>query len=224
MRTARWMTPLVGVTLAAALAAPAAGRVPAAASTQAVLAAGTLTSADVPPGWTATKQHDTNDKNFAGIASCKQIKAASSAARKSVPRRLSPTFTDTTSPNQLTSAEDTVYAFKDAAAAGRFLSVYKATAAQACLTAATKKAVGASRVQVNVVPRTDLQGVGDDNAGYEATLQGNDRQGNPVTVVFDVLAVRVGRGFIGFDFGNQGGRLPQASQIVNTIAQRVAAA
>ena len=224
MRQARWMTPLVGLTIAAAFVAPAAAGVPAAASNQAILAAGTLTPADVPPGWTATKQRDTNDKNFAGIAACKQIKAASSAARRSVPRRLSPTFTDLNSANQLTSAEDTVYAFKDAAASARFLSVYKASVAQTCLTAATKRAVGRARVQVTVVPLANLQDVGDDNAGYEATLQGADRQGNPVTVVFDVLAVQVGRVFVGFDFGNQGGRLGQAPQIVNAVINRVATA
>jgi hypothetical protein len=224
MPTARWMTPVVGVALVAALASPAVARARAAASNRALLDAGTVTSGDVPPSWTASKQHDTSDKSFASIAACKQIRAASSAARKSVPRRLSPTFTDLRSPNQLTSAEDTVYAFKDAAAAERFLSVYKATDAQACLTTATKKAVGRAVVQVSAAPVASLHGVGDDSAGWEATLHATDRQGNSVTVVFDVIAVRVGRAFVGFDFSNQGGPLGQARSIITAVVQRVAAA
>jgi hypothetical protein len=224
MPTARWMTPVVGVALVAALAGPAVARAHVAATDRALLDAGTLTSADVASTWTASKQHDTSDKSFAGIAACKQIRAASSAARKRVPRRLSPTFTDLRSPNQLTSAEDTVYAFKDAASADRFLSVYKATDAQTCLTTATKKAVGRAAVRVTAAPVANLQGVGDDNAGWEATLQATDRAGNPVTVVFDVVAVRVGRAFVGFDFSNQGGPLGQARPVIAAVVQRVAAA
>jgi hypothetical protein len=76
---------------------------------------------------------------------------------------------------------------------------------------------------VIVAPLTGLRGVGDDSVGYEATVQATDQRGQPVTAVFELLAVRVGRAFVGFSFANQGGPLSQAASVVRAVIDRVAA-
>jgi hypothetical protein len=221
MRLARTIAPLVGLLLAAALVSPAGARVHA-ASNQAIFSAGVIAASDVPSGWTPSKQSDSNLKPYRKVAACKQFVAAVDALGRGGPQKLSPTFTDDASPNQLTTAQDRVLALKSTGAASKAFKALRAAPAQNCLAQVAGKAGGAqSRVDVTDIS-SELQGAGNDSLGYEVTLHATDQSGAPVTAVLDLVAVRVGRAFVNFDFGNQDVRLPQAPAIVNAVVNRLA--
>jgi hypothetical protein len=71
-----------------------------------------------------------------------------------------------------------------------------------------------------VSPITDLQGVGDENVGYEIvvnlTIQGQD-----LVLYWDLVYVRVGRAAVHFVFNNAGQRLPQGRGIMDAVITRV---
>jgi hypothetical protein len=221
MRLARTIAPLVGLVLAAALVSPAGAGVHA-ATNQAIFSAGLIGASDVPSSWTPSKQSDTGSKVYRSISACKQLANAIDGLRKGGPRKLSPTFTDDASPNRLTMAEDTVYAYKSTGAATKAVQTLKAAPALSCLAQVATKAAGPrSRAEVADIS-SELQGVGDDQAGYEVTLHATDQSGAQVTAILDIVGVRVGRAVIGFDFSNQDTRLPQAQAITNAVINRVA--
>jgi hypothetical protein len=218
MRQGRWIAVAVGVAAAVALVAPAGAGVKSAASDKAILRAGVVTTADVPSTWTATKQTDSGTKSYKGIASCKQIAAAMDAARRG-PRALSPQFSDPAlTSNAL--VQDTVYAFKNVKAAQQYLAPYKASNAGTCFQVAFNKA-SRGQGQATVTPITDLQSVGDEAVGYEASITGTDQNGKPVHAIADVIGVRVGRAFLGFDFLNNAVRLPQGVAIMQAAVSRL---
>jgi hypothetical protein len=219
MRLARTIAPLLGLLLVAALASPAGARTHA-ASNQALFSAGLIAASDVPAGWTPSKQSDNALKAYRPIPDCKQFVVAANAIRKGAARKLSPTFTDDASPRQLAMAQDTVFAFKSAGAASKAFTALKAVPAGNCLAKVAVSAVrGPSRSSVTDVS-SQVQGVGDDSFAYEITLHATDQSG-PVTAVFDVVGVRVGRAIVNIDFGNQDTTLPQASAIVNAVVGRM---
>jgi hypothetical protein len=222
MRHGRWIAAATGLAAAAVLVAPAAATVKGAASNPAILQAGLIAAADAPPGWTAHKQPDTGTKNFQGIGACKALVAAITAARHRVPRLLSPQFSDPAASNT-SLAEDTVYAFKNVKSATQYLSAYRPTAALTCVQQAFKRAAGASG-QATVAPLTGLQGIGDDNAGFEAAITLPDRTGQSIHVVADLIGIRVGRAFLGFDFASADRQIAQGPAIVNAVVSRVRSA
>jgi hypothetical protein len=217
MRQGRWIAVAAGVATAVALVAPAGAGVKSAASDKAILKAGVLSPADVPSTWRSAKQTDAGTKSFKGIASCKQIVAATDAARRG-PRALSRSFGD---PAQTSNAgaQDTVYAFKNVKAAQQYVAAYKASNAATCFQDAFNRATSGS--QATVTPITDLQGVGDEAIGYEASVTGTDQNGKAVHVIDDLVGVRVGRAFLGFNFGNSDVRLPQGVAIVQAVVSRL---
>jgi hypothetical protein len=210
-----------GLALAAALAVGLAG--PAAASTSSatasILRAGQITRADVPPTWSHSKQIDTL-RSLPRVDACRPIAAASAAARRHLPRRLSATFIAPGSAG-VTFAENTVYAFPSARAAAAYLSVFQAPGARTCFTAVFQHALAKLRATVTVVPVTTLAGSSDASVGYEGTLATHDAQGTPVTVVFDLAAVTVGRAFVGFDFSNVTVALPEGPALVQAVTARL---
>ena len=221
MRCARTIAPLVGLLLAAALVSPAGARAHA-ASNQAIFSAGLIAAADVPAGWTPSKQSDSGAKGYRGISACKQLVSAIDGVRKGGPRKLSPTFTDETSPHKLTMAEDTVYALKSTGAASKAVTALKTAPALSCLALVAAKG-GGPQTRADVADiGSALPGAGDDQLGYEVTLHATDQSGRPVTALLDIVLARVGRAVIGFDFANQDTRLPQARAIVNAVVNRVA--
>ncbi len=222
MRLARTIAPLVGLLLTAALVSPAGAGVHAAASNQAIFSAGLIAASDVPAGWTPSKQADSGAKDYRGISACKQLVSAIDGLRKGGPRKLSPTFTDDTSPNRLTSAADTVYVFKSTGAASKAVNALKAAPAPNCLAQVAKKGGGPQTTADVADISSALQGAGDDQLGYEVTVHATDQSGGQVTALLDIVVVRVGRAVLGFDFANQDARLPQAPAIVNAVVNRVA--
>jgi hypothetical protein len=118
-----------------------------------------------------------------------------------------------------------VYAFTNKKAAGRFVAVFKASAATTCFTALgaevarNRPTVGAPTVE----PITDLQGVGNEAVGDEIAVT-YTQAGGTATLYIDFVFVRVGRAALGFVFANVGARIPQGADIVNAVVQRVAAA
>ena len=216
----RVLVPLLAVPLAtvAALAGPAAAGE--SKRDKEILNSGVITQDDVPAGWTSKKATG-GDRAYQGISSCKKIKSAVDNAKKNVPRARSREFQDPTSQGT-TSADDTVYAFKDAKAATKFLANYQDAEATTCIEKAAAKVARSqpSAESPTVSPVTDLEGVGDEAVGYEIALDFS-AGGQTATLYIDLVAVRVGRTFIGFDFSNLGERIPDGPAIVQAVVARV---
>lgn len=219
MQHGRGMVVLLGLAAATTFAVgPAAAATAAPSSNQAILNAGVITASDVPATWTAAKQPDVGTKQLKGIAACKQIIAVDTVAH-SGPRKVSPTFSDPVAQGN-TYAESTVYAFKNAAAAAKYLMPFQASNAATCFQGSLQKALG-SQAQVSAgQPIQNLQGVGDTSLGLEYQVQANV-QGSQMTYVFDVVGVRIGRAFVGFTFANPNVTIPQGPAIVNAVIGRV---
>lgn len=222
LRRTRILVPLLAVSLAgvATFAPPAAAQ---SKSDKAILKAGLVTKADVPPDWTS-KKATSSDRAYRGIPECKQLKSVVDNAKKKVPRAQSRKFSEPAS-RGTTAAESTVYSFKKISDAQNFIAVYQASDASTCLEkAAAKVASGqASAGEPTVSPVTDLEGVGDDAVGYEIQVPFSTR-GQSATLYIDLIAVRVGRAFIGFNFSNLEASIPGGPLIVQGVVARVAAA
>lgn len=217
----RVLTSLVAVPLAVvvAFAGPAAAE---SKSDKAILKAGVITKDDVPAGWTSKKA--TSSEPDPSIRECKKIRAAIDTAKKKIPRAESRDFTDPTTSGG-TSAQSTVYAFKNASAASKLLANFQDTAAGTCLEKSIAKSTLGRRASQppTVSPITDLNGVGDEAGGYELTIDVKVR-GQTTTAYIDFIATRVGRAFVGFGFTNIGERIPDGPTIVQAVLGRVAAA
>ena len=220
MRHRRWITPALGVVVAAALIAPAGARAPAAASKdKALLGAGVIASADVPSTWTPHRQADTAAQDYKSVRACNTLRVAVLASNR-VPHALSTEFRDPASLQGAAGAADKVFAFKTVAAAKRYLAAYQSNAAQTCLQQYFVKQVGPTTVtSIN----SQLTGTGDDNTGYEATIHAAS-QGQQVTLVADGIAARVGRVVVGFTFLNiVDQHLPERPGIVQAVIGRLGA-
>ncbi|HEY6319688.1 MAG TPA: hypothetical protein VI462_17585 [Acidimicrobiia bacterium] len=143
------------------------------------------------------------------------------AANKTAPREQSPTFADTSTPSAVPSqATDLVYVFKSTAAAKAYLATDKTAAAPSCLQRVFQKTFG----QATVTSITNqLQGVGDEHAGFEVAVTGT-QNGQSLTLTADNVVVRVGRVFVGFTFYAEGTQaLSEGPAIVNAVVNRVKA-
>jgi len=222
MRRTRILAPLVAVPLAVlvAFAGPAAAD---SKSDKAILKAGVITKNDVPDGWTSKKASSSSEA-LRGISECKKIRAAIEKAKKNQPRADSRAFSDPIT-DGATSAESTVYAFKDDTAAGKFLANFQGDAVATCLQKSLEKSpVGkTTEGSPTISPVTDLQGVGDEAVGHELTIQLPVR-GQLTPAYIDFIGVRVGRAFIGFNFTNLGERIPEGPGVVQAVVARVSEA
>jgi hypothetical protein len=216
----RWTVSLLGLAAATMLGIGTAAAAPRSATSgdQVILKSGVITANDVPSGWKATKQADASTKPFKGIAECQQLSAAVTAARR-VPHKSSPQFSDPS--NQPGAyAEDTVYAFPNAAAANRYLASRQGSDAPTCLQKSLQRSLG-TNVQVSAgQPVANLEGVGDAAAGLEYQVHANV-QGAQMTFVYDAIGVRLGRAFFGFTFANPNVTITQGPGIVNAVLGRV---
>jgi hypothetical protein len=206
------------VTLAFAMPGGASVGTKPSAKDVAILDAGVITATDVPSSWISSRQPDTDSKDFEGISACKQIRSLIDAAKKSVPRMLSPMFSDPASSSGATRASDTVLAFKSVGAANKYLRAFQSPDAGTCYRKALEHTNSASGLQVSPIPA--LQGTGDANAGYEVTASVVGR-GQRLAVYFDVLVIRVGRAIVAFQFVSVGARIAQGPTIINTVIKRV---
>lgn len=189
-------------------------------SDKAILKTGVITKEDVPPGWSSKKASSTGEA-LRGVSECKQINTASDKAKKTVPRARSREFSEPVSEGT-TSAENTVYAFKSVKAASDFFAKYQDAQAPTCYqkgankTASSLPAAGTPTVS----PITDLQGVGEEAVGYEIVVPFTV-SGLSSTLYLDIIAVRIGRVFLGFNFSNLDARIPDGPAIVQTVVARV---
>ena len=222
MRFAQAIAPVAVLILLATTASPANAR-PRSPANQAILSAGLIARDDVPVGWTASKQSDNALKAYRAVPDCKRFVAAAQAIRNGAARKLSPTFTDDTSRDRLTMAQDTVFAFESSAAAAQAFQALKSAPAGNCLAKVSVRALPGHSMSSVINISSEVQGVGDDSFAYEIAVQASDQSG-PVTAVFDIVGLRVGRAIVNLDFGNQDLALPQGSAIVNTVANRLASA
>jgi hypothetical protein len=210
----------VAASLALAAPAVAAGE---SKGNKAILKAGVITKEDVPTEWTSKKSSASGDA-LKGIRACRRINSAVAEARENDPRARSREFSDPV-PQNATSAENAVYAFDNARAAGRFVAAYEGSAANACFEKLAEE-VAKDRPTTGpptVSPITDLQGVGDEALGYEIAATFT-QEGGSATLYIDFVVVRVGRAVMGFGFTNVDARMPQGPDIVNAVVQRVSAA
>jgi hypothetical protein len=222
MRHARTIAPIIGLLVVVGFVSPAGARARA-ATNQDIFSAGLLTSADVPAGWTPSKQADSGGQAYRSVKGCKLLAANIEALRHAAPHKLSPTFTDNGSPHQLTSAANAVYAFKNSGAASKLLVGFRIPGATACLENVAKKG-GGKGTTATASQITSGPAAADGFVGYSVTLQGRDQSGATVTGVLDIEVVRVGRSLVAFSFANEGTPLSQAPGIVDTVVSRLKAA
>jgi hypothetical protein len=220
------VTAVVALVVALAAEAPvAAAAKPLSASDRAILAAGVIRRSDVPPGWVAHKQGAGTAAQFKGVTACKQLATVVNAASLTVPHRMSSSFSDPMSSTQTTMVANTVYAFHDVAAADSYLAAYRGSSVPTCFTQALQRAVKGSlnglTGTISVAPLTSVAGLGDAEVGYSLTLT-ISAQGQQETLYDDLVAVRVGRAFLGFNFQNLGAELPIGPMIIRTTTSRVA--
>ena len=179
----------------------------------------------MPTGWATHKQGAGTASQFKGITACKPLASVVNAALLTVPHRLSAEFSDPTSATQTTMAANTAYAFKDVATAGSYLAAYRGSSVPACFTQSLQRAVKGSlnglTGTVSVAPLTNLAGLGDDEVGYSLTLT-TSAQGQQETLYGDLVAIRVGRAVLVFNFQNLGAELPTGPTIIRATTSRVA--
>ena len=188
-------------------------------ATAAILTAGVITARDVPATWIATPRSTAPDP-FPTGAACHTLATAERRARRS-PHAVSPQFSDPQSGNT-TEADNTVYAFANAAAARWYLAAYADPSASGCFRLVLTEAVGPSAT-VAIAPLTaQLAGLGDEQAGYEGTVQGTNGAGQPVALIADVAAVRVGRAVTVFEFLSANEQIAAGPAIVDTVVHRLA--
>jgi len=217
-RVASVLGAVLSVALLVAAAAPAARKPH--PKDAAILAAGVVTAADVPPGWTASPQVDTGTKNYRGIKDCRPVYTAISAARAKVPHQLSPDFSPSGSASSVTVVDDIVVAFPTPAAASRFLAAFQGPTISDCFQRVLTETTS-GQAQVSVAQLDDLQGVGDANVGYEATISASD-QGQSLALVGDIIDVQVGRAVVLVSYLNDGGEaLPEGMAVVTNVVNRL---
>jgi hypothetical protein len=187
---------------------------------KAILAAGSIRASDVPSAWTSSRPSNTTGNDIPTDAECRSIKTATDAGKR-VPNTLSRQFRD---PNALTIADDQAFAFKNVNAARSYLADYKSSNVPSCLQKVFARPFGPTGTQVQgtpaVSPITDLQGVGDENVGYEVVVN-LTTQGQNLALYWDLVYVRVGRAIVHFVFNNEGQRISQGRDIVNAVISRL---
>jgi len=133
-----------------------------------ILVAGVLSAKDVPAGWLSrTVSSGSQFRGFRGISVCKQIVSVDAAATAGS-HAVSRAFSNPAVPSREATVTDEVYAFKNVAAAGRYLAAFQAPGAQTCLQTGLTQQTGA-QVGVAAAP-SHVAGVGDDNAGFDTVL------------------------------------------------------
>ena len=219
LRRIRALVPVLAISIAilVAFAGPAVAE---SKSDKAILKAGVITKDDVPTGWTSKKSSSSEPDR--SIKECKAIRTAIDNAKKKVPRAQSRDFSDPDTGGG-TTAQSTVYAFKDTTAAGKLFANFQATDAGTCLQKSLARTQLGKRANESptVSPITDLAGVGDESVGYELTLDVRV-SGQATTAYIDFIATRAGRAFVGFGFTNLGERIPDGPSIVQAVLGRVA--
>jgi hypothetical protein len=202
-----------------ALAAPAGAKATPSPADKVLLNAGVITAADVPAGWTATSQADTSADQFKGVAHCAAVYRAVFDARATVPYKLSKAFSPPGADNGITSVDDTVLAFKNAARASRFVAVFQDARAGPCLQAVLAKALRGEGHAV-VAPLT-VAPVGDATVGYEASITSTS-PGLTGPQVGDIVVLRVGRVVAYVTTLNAAAApLPQGPALLAAIAARL---
>jgi hypothetical protein len=193
---------------------------------RAILTAGVIRRSDVPPGWVSHKQASGSANRFQGIAECKDVAPTLNAALRTVPHRVSAEFSDPTSGTQTTLAANTVFAFKDMAAAARYVATYRRPSIPGCFTKSLQRAVGSSlqgaQSTIAVTPLSNLAGLGDDEVGYSVALTVSAPGAPSETLYDDIVTVRVGRAVLDFTFQNLDAELAVGPPVIRQVSSRVA--
>jgi hypothetical protein len=213
-RRTRFST-LVGITLVAALAAPAIARA-ASSDDQQIAEQGLFTADSVPAGWTQKPHTDSPPTN---LPPCRATEAGVKKNRKY--RVESPDFEQ----GGTTQAHNTIYAFPTTKQAKAFVKLYKGSGVPNCFKAIVKKSFPKAEVTVeplpaSALPNTDLA---DDSFGFVLKLK-DAGASDQDAIYFSALAYRTGRFFDGFTFQNLGSPLPETDSLVADSLQRLTGA
>jgi hypothetical protein len=187
-----------------------------------IVAAGKVTAADVPGGWMTKAQPRASTTDFKGISGCKRQRSAADEARRQAKLGRSPQFFDPASARETTSIASTVYAFRTAKRAERFVGAFQVASAPRCIQQQLDHSAGGT---TGVGPATtaniaNLPAVGDDRVGYEATVPLTARN-QTVLLYFDVVEYRAGRAVVSFAFTSVGQPLQQLPDVVTSVVTRV---
>jgi hypothetical protein len=176
-----------------------------------------MTPRDVPSAWTsATAPKNPELLRVEGIGACAATRAALSAANRGASRAFSRKFV---APDQIGAAQDVVLVGRNVGAAQSFASAYDGPQGQACVQAVVDKIAQQASGTAVVTPLAGLAGLGDQAIGYEFVISASNH-GAVVTLVSDLVVVRVGRAVTGFQFQNAILPLPDLTSIVNAVVTR----
>jgi hypothetical protein len=209
----------------ALLPSPAASAAAAATqkgSDKKIVAAGQVTAADVPGGWMTRAQPSASTTEFKGISGCKKQRSTADEARRQAKVGRSPQFFDPGSPRATTSIASTVYAFRTAKSAEKFVGAFRVASAPRCIQQQLDHSAGGT---TGVGPAStaniaNLPAVGDDRIGYEATVPLTARN-QTVLLYFDVVEYRTGRAAVSFAFTSIGQPVQQLPDVVTSVVTRV---
>ncbi|HSO97276.1 MAG TPA: hypothetical protein VLV81_14705 [Acidimicrobiia bacterium] len=188
------------------------------ASTAGILKAGLISSRDVPAGWTSTPGH----KNPAlliidGLGPCAATQATLNSANQGARRAFSRRFV---APDQIGAAQDVVFLGRDLGSAQAYASAYDGPEGRACVQAVADQVAHQASGTAVVTPIADTATVGDQGVGYEFQITAPNN-GALVTLVSDLIVVRVGRAVCGFQLQDVTQSLPARVGIVRAVTARL---
>ena len=195
-------------------------------SDKALLKAGALRAKDVPASWKSASVSGGFSNALQGVSGCEEQSAALDLRQR---RAASRAFYDPTTRGTAgftTQASNVARVFKDTAAAGQFMSAYKADSAGACLQQVNesdlKRRNPSADISItSVAPVTGLPPTGDDNVGYELVITLTSEQ-PPRTGYMDLVWVQVGRVVVGSKVvSEQSQFVSQQPDIVGNPVERV---
>jgi hypothetical protein len=169
-----------------------------------------LTVADLPEGW-EEGDPDEDDPAEGLVPVCEGIERARNRG-DDVPNAQSPDFDDTNDPNALRSVQNDVFVFPKASGAKRFIKPFREDG-EVCLQGRAEEIPGVTGVDVQEL---DVGG----GVGYSVFVTLDD-EGEEVTLVSDVVAVRVGRAITTFSGENVDEPIPEGPEILDTVIARL---
>jgi hypothetical protein len=169
-----------------------------------------LTVADLPEGW-EEGDPDEDDPAEGLVPVCEGIERARNRG-DDVPNAQSPDFDDTNDPNALRSVQNDVFIFPKVSGAKRFVKPFREDG-EACLQGRAEEIPDATGIEVQEL---DVGG----GVGYSVfvTVPNN---GEEVTLVSDVVLVRVGRAITTFSGENVDEPIPEGPEILDTVIARL---
>lgn len=197
---------VTAVALVGALALPAHAK-----TDKQIAKAASIKASDLPQGWTSGKADPDEDS---GIAACEATEAISARSEKY--EFESPEFTEGDS-----LVSNSVYVFETVKQAKEYLETFQEPDTLDCLQEGIDAALAETPGASATVEDLDVSGgPANDGVGYLATITIPDGA-TDVTLVFEAVAFRVGRGVTGITTNHVGEALPLTPDLATTSIKRL---